>query len=243
LFEEIDMSRGKGNRPRITAGSLRGFKVEVPEVETVRPPLEMLRQAVFNILGQDLEDWTVLDLFSGSGVMGIEGLSRGAKKAVFVERDREAVKVLKCNLEKTRTQDRADVVTADAFKSQRYLAGRSGIDAVFVDPPFAMIRSQGPRERISGLVDELFASPALSEGAVVVLRVPKGEDLKPAPGNADLDDDRTYGHSRVLFYVRKGYLRPAGEPGDEGDGSAEPDGEAPVESDDEGPDESTAFGS
>ena len=225
------MSRGRGNRPRITAGSLRGFRVEVPDSEAVRPPLEMTRQAVFNILGQDLEGWTILDLFSGSGVMGIEALSRGAVRAVFVERDREAVKVLRANLAKTRTEDRADVVTGDAFKMQRYTAGRSGIDAVFVDPPFDMIRSQGPKERIVGLVRELFESGALAEGAVVIVRVPRGEELEPAPANADLDDDRTYGHSRVLFYVRKGYARdvtegtePEDETGEEGEDW--PEGEA-----------------
>ena len=70
---------------RITAGQVRGFKIDVPKSEAVRPPLEIARQAIFNILGQDLEGFIVLDLFAGSGIMGLEALSRGAEEAVFVE--------------------------------------------------------------------------------------------------------------------------------------------------------------
>ncbi len=187
---------------RVTAGEVRGFKLDVPDSEAVRPPLEILRQAVFNILGQDLSGWRVIDLFSGSGIMGIEALSRGAERAVFVERDRRAVAVIRKNLGKTRLEARASVIGADAFRTPAYLAGEKEVDAVFVDPPFEMIRSADPKGRIERLVETLFGSPALAAAAVVVVRVPRDEALD-APANAETTDDRVYGHSRVLFFARK----------------------------------------
>jgi 16S rRNA (guanine(966)-N(2))-methyltransferase RsmD len=188
---------------RVTSGQFRGFKLEVPDVKAVRPPLEMARQAVFNILGQDLEGFRVLDLFAGSGIMGIEALSRGAERVVFVEADRLAVATIRHNIEKTRTTDSAEVVRGDAFAPARYLPGETGIDLVFVDPPFEMVRVEQERARISHLVDELFRSASLADDAVVIVRVPKGESLDPQPQTAELDDDRQYGHSRLLFLVRK----------------------------------------
>jgi 16S rRNA (guanine966-N2)-methyltransferase len=188
---------------RVTSGSFRGFKLEVPDVKAVRPPLEIARQAVFNILGQDLEAFRVLDLFAGSGIMGIEALSRGAERVIFVEKDRAAVLTIQRNLEKTRTTDASIVVRGDAFAPARYLGTEKGIDLVFVDPPFEMIRVEEDRARISHLVDELFASAALADDAVIVVRVPKGESLVHEPQNAQIDDDRQYGHSRLLFYARK----------------------------------------
>jgi 16S rRNA (guanine966-N2)-methyltransferase len=187
---------------RVTSGILRGFKMEVPDVAEVRPPLEMARQAVFNILGQDLEGMRVLDLFAGSGIMGIEALSRGAERAVFVEKDRLAIGTIERNLQKAKMTDIAVVVRADAFRTERYLATERGMDIVFVDPPFEMIRMEEERRRIAELVDALYASPALAQDATVIVRVPKGEALEPGPVSAVVDDDRQYGHSRILFFAR-----------------------------------------
>lgn len=157
---------------RVTSGSLKGLKIDVPRAEAVRPPLEMARQAIFNILGQDIEGWRVVDLFAGSGIMGIEALSRGAEFALFVEKERASSAVISANLEKARMSKKSQVVSADAFATARYLRGVKGIDAVFLDPPFAMIRSAQSLERVKGLIDALFESPALKTEAIVVLRIP-----------------------------------------------------------------------
>jgi len=187
---------------RVTSGTVRGFKLDVPKVEAVRPPLEMARQAIFNILGQDLEGFRAADLFAGSGVMGIEALSRGASAVLFVELDRAAVACIRKNLEKTRMSDKATVVPADAFHAWRYIDEAAPLDLVFLDPPFELIRAAESRERVTALVDGLFESPALAGDAVVILRVPKDASLEPLPARAVLADDRVYGQSRVLFFER-----------------------------------------
>lgn len=187
---------------RVTGGDLLGFKLEVPRDSRVRPPLEMARQAVFNILGQDLTGFRVLDVFAGSGVMGIEALSRGAERAVFVEKDRAAAKIIAGNLEKTKMTDSARIVSADAFYPRRYLTGESGIDVCFLDPPFNMMRTKSQCSRVAALVDALFESESLLPGACVLLRIPTRSAMEPEPESARLSDDRTYGNSRVLFFSR-----------------------------------------
>ena len=187
---------------RVTSGMLRGFKLEVPKSASVRPPLEMARQAVFNILGQDLEGLRVADLFAGSGVIGIEALSRGAVHVLFVEKDRDAVGCIKRNLEKTRMAGNAAVVAADAFHTRRYLLDGEVFDLVFIDPPFAASREADSRAHLVGLIDELFSSPALAPGALLIIRVPSRGPVELQPSRAMLDDDRVYGSSRILFFRR-----------------------------------------
>jgi len=186
---------------RVTSGEVRGFKLEVPRRAAVRPPLEMLREAVFNIIGQDLEGWRVVDLFAGSGIMGIEALSRGARAAVFVEKDRAASAVITRNLEKTGFLDRADIITGNAFTAARRLEGKGPIDAVFIDPPFAMMREAKWRGRLSGLVAELFESGELDRDALVILRAPERTRLD-APEGLLILRERKYGHSRLFFIAK-----------------------------------------
>jgi len=197
---------------RVTSGTLRGFKLQVPKSKAVRPPLEMARQAVFNILGQDLEGFRVVDVFAGSGIMGIEALSRGADAVLFVEKDRAAAACIAGNLEKTRMTERAEIFTGDAFYPARYLAarnepgrvGRPPFDLVFLDPPFAFLTDPNDRARLKALIADLFASDGLAADATVILRVPKQIPFDETLESAVIDDDRTYGHSRVLFLGRGG---------------------------------------
>jgi len=203
---------------RVTSGTLRGFKLDVPNVEAVRPPLEMARQAVFNILGQDMEGLRVLDIFAGSGIMGIEAMSRGAASALFVEKDRAAVACMMRNLEKTKTLDCARVITADAYQPKRFLKAGDEFDLVFLDPPFAVFADAESRARLNTLVDALLSSPSLAPGATVILRMPRAAHLEPLASLAAVDDDRSYGHSRILF------LRRAAPPGEASTDATQGDG-------------------
>ncbi len=187
---------------RVTSGSVRGFKLEVPRAGEVRPPLEMLREAVFNIIGQDLEGWRVADLFAGSGIMGIEALSRGASEALFLERDREASAVIIRNLEKTRMLASARVITGNAFTAARRLAGAGPVDAVFADPPFRMMIETKTRRRVLALVAELFASGELAADALVIVRAPERVFLE-SPEGLKVEREKKYGHSRLYFFARE----------------------------------------
>ncbi|MCU1395235.1 MAG: putative ribosomal methyltransferase [Ilumatobacteraceae bacterium] len=120
---------------RVIAGEFGGRKLIAPEGLSTRPTTDRVRQAVFNSLGSMgvLEDATVVDLYAGSGALGIEALSRGAESCVFVERDRAALAALRENLKTLGLEDRSRVVGSDVLA---YVPGITGVDIALVDPPY-----------------------------------------------------------------------------------------------------------
>ncbi len=120
---------------RVVAGSARGRRLQAPSGRSTRPTSDRVREAVFNMLtSRDaVAGATVLDLFAGTGAMGIEALSRGASAATFVESDGGAVRAIEANLALTGLADGARVVRADAL---RWLEGAGAFDLAFVDPPY-----------------------------------------------------------------------------------------------------------
>jgi len=122
-------------RLRVVAGRFGGRFIEAPRGRTTRPTPERVREAWFSALGEDVLGATVLDLFAGSGAMGIEALSRGARHVHFVEADRRALETLRRNLDVLGVRDLATVVRNDVF---RWLAAQEGKwDLALADPPYA----------------------------------------------------------------------------------------------------------
>src|SRR5689334_4958151 len=123
---------------RVIAGSARGRRLQAPSGDGTRPTSDRVREATFNALGSldALVGATVLDLFAGSGALGIEALSRGAARATFVERDRTARTVLEANLAACGFADRAEVVASDADRLLA-TAGERRWDLALLDPPYA----------------------------------------------------------------------------------------------------------
>ena len=119
---------------RVVSGIARGRKLVAPKGDATRPTSDFVREAIFNSLQAhvDLDGATVLDLFAGTGALGIEALSRGAAHATFVEHGRDALAALRANLAATSLTDRATVVDADATK-----APLPSVDVAFADPPYA----------------------------------------------------------------------------------------------------------
>ncbi len=124
---------------RVVAGSARGRRLEAPRGTSTRPTTDRVREALFNALASRglVEGITVLDLFAGSGALGIEALSRGADEVVFVERDRSAMAVVRANLAATGLQDRARLVSSsvEAWLGSPEATGRT-FDVAFCDPPY-----------------------------------------------------------------------------------------------------------
>ncbi|HSX59730.1 MAG TPA: 16S rRNA (guanine(966)-N(2))-methyltransferase RsmD [Tahibacter sp.] len=120
---------------RIIGGSLRNSRIEVPDRPGLRPTPERVRETLFNWLAAHVGGARVLDLFAGTGALGLEALSRGAREAVFVERDPGLAAALRANLARLRQDARARVVVADALDAFATLDGT--FDLVFLDPPFA----------------------------------------------------------------------------------------------------------
>ena len=121
---------------RVIAGSARRLQLKsLPGLET-RPTTDRIKETLFNIINDELYDCTFVDLFSGSGGIGIEALSRGAKKCVFVEKNRSAVAVIKDNLAHTHLEEGADVIAGDVMAAVDRLRNYEHLDIVYMDPPY-----------------------------------------------------------------------------------------------------------
>lgn len=183
---------------RIIAGAARGTRLEVAAGSSTRPFLELARGALFNSLTGRLPGARVLDLYAGSGALGLEALSRGAAEAVFVERDRRAVEVLRGNIARCGFVLESRVVAGDALA---VLARLEGVfDAVFVDPPFpdpAAWAESGDDARLGGLLARLLAADG-----VVALRLEGKRAAPPEWDGLEMARDGKYGRSRVCVYGR-----------------------------------------
>jgi 16S rRNA (guanine966-N2)-methyltransferase len=177
---------------RIIAGSRKGARIFAPKGDT-RPTGDRVREAAFNLIGP-VEDMAVLDLFAGSGAMGLEALSRGAASAVFVESDREAQRAIERNLEKLDLKG-ARVVKGDVRRAlaSEAAAGRR-YDLVLVDPPYRMLDSLLPT--LSTYVPTL-----LAEDGLVVVESPVREHPElPLPERTS----RKYGSVRLTLFESRG---------------------------------------
>ncbi|MBO5110662.1 MAG: 16S rRNA (guanine(966)-N(2))-methyltransferase RsmD [Clostridia bacterium] len=123
---------------RIITGSARGANLETLEGEATRPTSQRVKEAVFSMIQFEIEGRTVLDLFAGSGQLGLEALSRGAARATFCDNSREAVDVVIRNAKKTRLFDRCRIGVNDYATAIRSMAKREKYNLIFIDPPYAM---------------------------------------------------------------------------------------------------------
>ena len=121
---------------RVIAGKARRILLKTPKNLRTRPTSDRTKETLFNILQPDLYQCVFLDLFSGSGGIGIEALSRGAAKCVFVENDREAINCIRDNLEKTKMSEDGQIIARDAMTALRLLDGKMTFDCIFMDPPY-----------------------------------------------------------------------------------------------------------
>jgi len=183
------MRRG-GERLRVTGGRLGGRRIRVPPTPGVRPTADRVREALFARLG-DLEGAHVLDLYAGSGALGIEALSRGAASAVFVERSAPVRAVLRANLASLGLDDVAEVAGGDVAAALRRLA-RDGrrFELVLLDPPYQEAQ-EAPRA-----LRALATSGILAAGALVVAETSRRAALPPIEGLEPLDE-RRYGDTVI----------------------------------------------
>ncbi len=182
---------------RIVAGALRGRRLgEVPHAG-VRPTPDRVREAVFNILGQHLDDMSFLDLFAGTGAMGLEAASRGARRSTLVEADLDAFATCEANIRALGVEDRVRAIRGDAARVARDLAeAGEAYDVVFADPPYG-----DPPERTAALVEQIDGSTLLEADGVLVLQMKRGLPLPAAPRLA-LQAPRYYGITTILVYER-----------------------------------------
>ncbi len=179
---------------RIIAGKAGRMAIKVPGAVT-RPSSDFLRQAIFSILGGRVERARVLDLYAGSGAIGLEALSRGAASCVFVDSQRQACTAISDNLARTRL-DGGRVVKADALG----FLGRdsASYDLIFADPPYW--KHHGDANHVGTLLLSGRLGPRLAPAAWFVAEVASRQQSPAAPGFT-LSDRREYGGSALLFYL------------------------------------------
>lgn len=176
---------------RIVAGSRKGHRIAAPKGGATRPTGDRVREAAFNLIGP-VEGATVLDLYAGSGAMGLEALSRGARRCVFAESDRQACRVIAANLEKLRlTGALVHCRDAAAVAREEAAAGRA-YDLVLADPPY------GEWPRLEARLAELLPAVVAPDGLVVVETDARVEPALPL----EAVTSRRYGSARLTLFRR-----------------------------------------
>jgi 16S rRNA (guanine966-N2)-methyltransferase len=181
---------------RVIAGEARGRQLVAPKSLRVRPTADRVKEALFSILISRLGEFAemrVLDIFAGTGNLGIEALSRGAGYAVFIDSHRDSAEVIRKNLDITRFSDRAKVVVQDAAGALKWLAsGEPPFHLVFLDPPY----HEGHTERI---LEILSVSPLVDQGTTVVAEFSSKEDIPRCFGRLQETERRVYGDTSLSF--------------------------------------------
>ncbi|HID29605.1 MAG TPA: 16S rRNA (guanine(966)-N(2))-methyltransferase RsmD [Desulfobacterales bacterium] len=179
---------------RIIGGALRGKKLYSIKGLAIRPTTDYVRESVFNILANGVEDAVVLDLFAGAGTLGIEALSRGAETAVFVDKAPQAIKVLTRNICACCLEGRSTILRRDILHGLRFLKSIDrAFGLVFIDPPY----DKGFVERTMQLLDR---AESTSDRVSIIVEHNRHEALPEKVARYVLCDQRDYGKTLVSFY-------------------------------------------
>lgn len=178
---------------RVITGTAKGRKLASVPGQSTRPITDRVKEALFNILAQDVVDARVLDLFAGTGSVGIEALSRGAREVWFVDREWQAIQTIKANLRATGLAERARIVRQDAFRLLRRVSGRETFDIVYVAPP----QYQGLWAKALEALDQ---ADVLAPGALVIVQIHPKEYAELPLIRLRIADRRRYGSTELCFY-------------------------------------------
>jgi len=182
---------------RIIAGLLKGKKLFSPKTEGIRPTSDRMREAIFSILGDELLSANVLDLFAGTGALGLEALSRGASFCVFVDNSPSTISLIQKNIDTCELVLQADIYQKDASSDLSFLIDQAPFSLVFIDPPYEKID-------FSLLFQQLHDQKLLQKGALLVLETSVKEIVFIPERFFSLIKRRTYGKSRVSFFEYMG---------------------------------------
>lgn len=177
---------------RVIAGELKGKKLFSIKGLSLRPTSDRVREAIFNILQARVKGKKVLDLFAGTGALGIEALSRGAKKVVFVENNRRILLALKRNIKECRLEEKAEVLPCEIKKGIKILKARGEVfDLIFMDPPYG-------RGLVKETLKELEGSTLIGPKTLIIVEHSLQEEL-PNSFSWRIEDRRKYGLTCISF--------------------------------------------
>lgn len=179
---------------RVISGQFRGRKLEKLEGMDIRPTSDRVKESLFNMLGARLFDCAFLDLFAGTGGIGIEAYSRGATQVVFIDESAKSIKVLKTNLEKLQIQEQVEVYNTDYINAINKLASDNRkFDIIFIDPPYLKGYAQ------NALV-QLADNKVLKEDAIVIIEHDIQDKMPESAGNLNMQRQKKYGNTMLSLY-------------------------------------------
>lgn len=183
---------------RIIAGEFRGRPIKSIPTNDTRPTLDQVKEGMFNALGQFFEGGIVLDLYAGSGNLGLEALSRGCDRGYFFDQNIKAVRVINENIDSLKVSDRAKVTKLDAFKALDMLkAERLRFDLIFLDPPYH-------KERINELLKLIIDGNLLEEDGSIICETLKESELLENYQSLVKYREYLYGMTKVTIYHKEG---------------------------------------
>ena len=178
---------------RVISGTARGRKLKEPDTHLIRPTTDKTKESIFNIIQYDIESRCVLDLFAGTGQLGIEALSRGAKNVVFIDSAMESVKLIQENLKICNFSNLAAVFAVDAL---RYLESNEKFDLIFIDPPY---NTQLAGRTVSKIVE----FDKLNINGIIILESKADTPTPKVTSPYSLMKEYRYGSVKIIKYTRE----------------------------------------
>ncbi|MEK7288853.1 MAG: 16S rRNA (guanine(966)-N(2))-methyltransferase RsmD [Planctomycetota bacterium] len=190
---------------RVIAGSARGIGLTSVKGDKTRPIQDRTKESLFNILSGIIQDSRVMDLYAGTGAIGIEALSRGAASCIFVEHNKQVIQIIKDNLAATGLQNKATVIKCDVLEMASYLERDSiKLDIVFAAPPYPLVEKNAYRSELLTFFSILSEKHIIQPEGIVILQQRKAEfQMPPEAACLELFDTRMYGDTQVLFFRNK----------------------------------------
>lgn len=185
---------------RIISGKARGTKLYTLDSMNTRPTLDRVKESIFNIIQSEIEDAIVLDLFAGSGAIGLEMLSRGAQKAILCDKSKDAIEIIKKNIEKTHMNQKAEVYNLD-FNSCLEKIKNQKFNLIYIDPPYNT-------DYIAQSLKKITELDIIKQEGKIILETDDEQRILKEIENIDVEivDKRKYGRATIIFLIlnRKG---------------------------------------
>ena len=182
---------------RIFSGTARGTKLFTLTGDNTRPTLDRVKESIFNIIQSQIPEATVLDLFAGSGAIGLEMLSRGAKKAILCDKSKEAIGIIKKNIQKTHMEEKVELYNID-FKECIEKVSKEKFDIIYIDPPYET-------NFIEKSLEKIIEKNIIQENGIIILETDDEKRIKKEIEkiNVAIIDERKYGRANIIFLSKK----------------------------------------
>lgn len=191
---ELKCYKKGGITVRIIAGKARGRKLIPPATMETRPTLDRVKESMFSIIQNYIPDAVVVDVFAGTGSLGLEAASRGAKEVYLVDRSKDAFSLLKQNIENLKFEDTCHALNKDSYEALRYLSDKNKVfDIIFIDPPYC-------KEMIPEAIKIIYDKKMLSKDGIIVTKIDSIEEIYEGYEEISLIKSRKYGNTTICLY-------------------------------------------